>query len=128
MALTEKYQSLIDLARQSGVENLSVQDDGTVLNISGTAPSEAVKQQLWDEYGRLDPDMRSGDLVLRVEAGAGAGGAEEYYTVKSGDSLSKIAKNYDGVSWREIFEANRDQLDDPDLIQPGQKLRIPRNG
>ena len=53
---------------------------------------------------------------------------EGAYTVKPGDSLSKIASHYDGVSWREIFEANRDQLDDPDLIQPGQQLRIPSKG
>ncbi|HEX5066562.1 MAG TPA: LysM peptidoglycan-binding domain-containing protein [Myxococcota bacterium] len=52
---------------------------------------------------------------------------EEIYTVASGDSLSRIAKRYygDANQWRKIFEANRDQLDDPDLIHPGQKLKIP---
>jgi nucleoid-associated protein YgaU len=124
MAVREKYQSLIDLANQSGVSNLQVTEEGDVLHVSGTAPSEEAKQKLWDEYGRLDPDMRSGDLVLNVEVGGG-GGAEESYTVKSGDTLSKIGQHH-GVAWRDIFEANRDQLDDPDKIQPGQKLRIPR--
>jgi nucleoid-associated protein YgaU len=49
------------------------------------------------------------------------------YTVVSGDSLSKIAKREYGSAnrWRQIFEANRDQLDDPDLIKPGQVLKIP---
>ena len=121
MALTEKYQSLIDMARNAGADNLVIQDDGSVLNVSGTVSSEQVKQQLWDEYNRIDPDMRSGDMVLNLEVGGGG----QTYTVKSGDSLSKIAQNYPGVSWREIFEANRDQLDDPDLIQPGQVLKIP---
>ena len=52
---------------------------------------------------------------------------EQLYTVASGDSLSRIAKRFYGDSnqWRKIFEANRDQIDDPDLIHPGQKLKIP---
>jgi nucleoid-associated protein YgaU len=47
--------------------------------------------------------------------------------VKKGDSLSKIAKDQygDADKWRKIFEANRDQIQDPDLIHPGQTLRIP---
>ena len=49
------------------------------------------------------------------------------YTVASGDNLSKIAKHFYGKAsaWPKIFEANRDQLDDPDRIKPGQVLRIP---
>ena len=123
MALREKYQSLIDAANRGGVSNLSVQEDGNVLRVSGTAPSEEVKQRLCDEYNRIDPDMRSGDLVLNVEVGGGGG---ELYTVQRGDTLSEIGSRH-GVNWREIFEANRDQLKDPDKIFPGQRLRIPRN-
>ena len=93
-----------------------------MLHIDGTAPSEAVKQQLWDEYNRLDPDMRSGDVVMNLEVAAGS---EVFYTVVAGDSLSKIATKYPGVTWQKIFEANRDQIKNPDLIHPGQKLRIP---
>jgi nucleoid-associated protein YgaU len=127
MAVRERYQSLIDLANQSGVSNLQVSEEGDVLHLSGTVGSESAKQKLWDEYNRIDPDMRSGDLVMNVEVGGGGagGGAEESYTVKSGDTLSKIGQHH-GVAWREIYEANRDQLDDPDKIMPGQKLRIPR--
>ena len=49
------------------------------------------------------------------------------YTVAAGDSLSKIAKKHYGKSgkWRAIYDANREQIDDPDLIHPGQVLRIP---
>ena len=49
------------------------------------------------------------------------------YTVVKGDSLSKIAKRFygDANRWQKIFDANRDQIKDPDLIQPGQKLKIP---
>ena len=52
---------------------------------------------------------------------------ETVYEVKSGDSLSKIAQKYYGKAtlWTEIYEANRDTIKDPDLIYPGQKIRIP---
>jgi nucleoid-associated protein YgaU len=50
------------------------------------------------------------------------------YTVKSGDSLSKIAQQQygDSTKWRKIFEANKDLIKDPNLIHPGQKLKIPK--
>ena len=125
MAVRDKYQSLIDLANQSGVSNLQVSEEGEVLHVTGTAPSEEVKQKLWDEYNRLDPDMRSGDLVLNIEAGGGEGGGETY-TVKGGDTLSAIGKHH-GVSWSDIYEANKDVIGaDPDKIRPGQTLRIPK--
>ena len=49
------------------------------------------------------------------------------YTVQKGDSLSKIAKQQygDAKKWKAIFEANRDQITNPDLIHPGQVLKIP---
>lgn len=127
MAVREKYQSLIDLANQSGVSNLQVSEEGDVLHVTGTAPSEDAKQKVWDEYGRLDPDMRSGDLVLNLEVGGGGeGGDGDTYTVKSGDTLTAIGKHH-GVSWTDIHEANKDVIgDDPDKIRPGQKLRIPK--
>ncbi len=121
--LTEKYQSLIDMASQLGISGLTVEEDNGVLKVNGSAASAETKQQLWDEYARLDPDYRSGDLVLDISAPEGASTAT--YTVQSGDSLSKIGSNY-GVSWQKIFEANRDKLDDPDKIFPGQELTIPQ--
>jgi nucleoid-associated protein YgaU len=60
-----------------------------------------------------------------------ATGGGETYTVVSGDSLSKIAKKHLGSAnrWKEIYEANRAVIgDDPDLIKPGQKLRLPGSG
>jgi nucleoid-associated protein YgaU len=120
--LRDKYQSLIAMAESSGVAELQIQEQDNVLHIHGTAPSEAVKQQLWDEYNRLDPDMRSGDVMLDLNV---APGSEVIYTVQAGDSLSKIATKYKGLTWQKIFEANRDQIKNPDLIHPGQKLRIP---
>ena len=120
--LRDKYQSLIAMAEGNGVADLNIQEQDNVLHIDGTAPSEAVKQQLWDEYNRLDPDMRSGDVVMNLEVAAGS---EVFYTVVAGDSLSKIATKYPGVTWQKIFEANRDQIKNPDLIHPGQEFSIP---
>jgi nucleoid-associated protein YgaU len=131
MAVQDKYQSLIDLANQLGVSGLSTREENGVLYIDGVAGSAAAKQQLWDEYNRIDPDYRSGDLVLNISAPESDGGdggvgtsSGKTYTVKPGDTLSKIGSQF-GVSWQKIFEANRDKLDDPDKIFPGQELTIP---
>ena len=132
MALIDKYQSLVDMANQLGVSGLNITDDGNVLNIDGVAGSAQAKQQLWDEYARLDPDFRSGDVVMNISAPEGdtgsssGGGSGSTYTVQSGDTLSKIGSHY-GVSWQKIFEANRDKLDDADKIRPGQELTIPQD-
>ena len=124
MALQDKYQSLVAAAQAAGAQNLQVRQQDNVLYIDGEVSSEAVKKQLWDKYNQIDPDYRSGDLILNLNVTGG--GADEEYEVKSGDSLSKIGQKY-GVSWQEIYEANRGQIKDPDLIQPGWKLKIPRN-
>lgn len=127
MALVEKYQSLIDLASSLGVSGLNVTEANGVLTVDGVAASAQAKQQLWDEYNRIDPDYRSGDMVLNISAPEGdssAAGGSNTYTVVSGDSLSKIGSKH-GVSWQKIYEANRDILDDPDKIHPGQELKIP---
>jgi LysM repeat protein len=124
MALQSKYQSLINAAEAAGATNLEVREQDNVLYIDGQVPSEAVKKQVWDEYNRLDPDYRSGDLVLNLNIAGGAEQEQEYEVV-SGDSLSKIGQRY-GVGWKEIYEANRDKIKDPDLIQPGWKLKIPK--
>ena len=59
---------------------------------------------------------------------SGQAGEDDTYVVVSGDSLSKIAQRQYGDmnQWRRIYDANKDQIKDPDLIHPGQKLRIPR--
>ena len=126
MALRAKYQQLIDTATQSEVTNLQVREQGNVLYIDGNAPSEEVKQNLWDLYNRIDPDYRAGDLVLNVNVmGGSTSSTYDEYEVVSGDSLSKIGSRY-GVTWKEIFEVNKDRIKNPDLIQPGWKLKIPR--
>lgn len=121
MSLQDKYRELTDLASTLGIANLQVREQDNVLYIDGTAKSADDKEKLWDSYGTLDPDYRSADVVMNIEVQEGT---TTEYTVKSGDSLSKIGKEY-GVSWQDIFEANKDIISNPDLIQPGWKLKIP---
>ncbi len=122
MALQDKYKALIDAAQAQGVADLQVREQEGVLYIDGTASSSANKQSLWDLYETINPDFRDSDLVLNL---AVAEGAEETYTVKAGDNLSKIAKKYPGLSWKDIYDANTDRIKNPDLIQPGWELKIP---
>jgi nucleoid-associated protein YgaU len=122
MALQDKYHDLISFATNSGATNLSVTEQNNVLYVTCTVPTNQVKDQIWDVYEKLDPDMRSADMVLNVSVDQSA---PETYEVKSGDNLSKIAKKYSGISWKDIYDANRDILNDPDKIFPGQVLKIP---
>lgn len=122
MALQEKYAQLIQFVNGNGVTNQTVHEQDGVLYVTCTAPTQQVKDQIWNLYQSVDPEMRSGDMVLNVSVDASA---PETYEVKSGDNLSKIASKYSGISWKDIFEANRDILKDPDKIFPGQVLKIP---
>ena len=125
-ALTDKYQPLINAANENGITNLSVNEENNVLHLSGTAPSEEAKQKVWDAYNAIDPDMRSGDMVLNIDV---AGGGDEIYTVKPGDSLWKIAQQHygDGNKYTKIFEANKDKMSSPNsVIHPGDQLRVPK--
>ena len=124
MSLQEKYVTLLELANSNGTSYELAEGDG-VLHINGSAPSDEAKAELWAEYERLDPEFRSGDLILNITTGAGdAGGGANTYTVVSGDSLSKIGSHY-GIPWKAIWDANRDILHHPDKIYPGQELKIP---
>ena len=123
MSLQEKYQSLIDMANQSGISGLNVTEGDGFIKIEGSASSAEVKTQLMNEWERLDPEYRSGEVVLDITAPE-AESAGTTYTVQAGDSLSKIGAKY-GIGYMKIYEANRDKLDDPDKIQPGQELTIP---
>ena len=72
MAIQDKYKELLDAANKSGISNLLVKEEKGVLYIDGNA-SGKVKQQLWDLYGKLDPDYSSGDLMLNINSVAGVG-------------------------------------------------------
>jgi nucleoid-associated protein YgaU len=121
MSLKDKYKELTDLASNLGIADLQVREQDNVLYVDGTAKSADDKEKLWNAYGKIDPDFRSADVVMNIEV---AERASTEYTVVSGDSLSKIGKAH-GVSWQAIYEANKDVVKNPDVIQPGWKLKIP---
>jgi nucleoid-associated protein YgaU len=131
--LKQKYQSVLNAIEQQGVrlQNLHVENDK--LFIRGTAPSEQAKNAVWDQIKLVDPNFDQ-DLIAdisvdesRAQGAAVGGGGGQTYTVKSGDTLSKISQQFYGSEheYMRIFYANRDQLSDPDRIQPGQQLVIP---
>lgn len=126
MKLHDKYAELISTAKSEGVKNLQVREQENVLYIDGQAPSQEAKQKLWDVYGKIDPNFRSADVVMNVAVSpiTPAPAMQEYEVVR-GDNLTKIGKRY-GISWKEIYEANKNIISDPDLIQPGWKLKIPQ--
>ncbi len=133
--LKTKYQSVLNLIQLHGVQlaHLHVQDNK--LFMQGDAPSEEIKNRVWDQIKAVDPaysdlicDLKvNTSLAAQAASSSASASGEQTYTVRPGDSLSKISKHFYGDSnkYMKIFEANRDQLDDPNMIKPGQQLKIP---
>jgi nucleoid-associated protein YgaU len=130
MGLREKYAYAITTAK--GKFEGSAKEEGGKLHFIGAVKSENDKNELWNAIKTI-PEWRD-EVVAEitvtggnVDAAAGAVAGSGTYTVKPGDTLSKIAKQHlgDANAYMRIFEANRDQLSDPDLIKPGQVLKLP---
>jgi len=124
-ALKQKYQPVIDLAAKRGVSWKNVHIENEKLLIRGAAPNDAIKNQVWTAIKAIDPVYA--DLTADITIDSALKVPETIYAVVPGDTLSKIAKHYygDANKYMKIFEANKDQLKDPNVIQVGQKLRIP---
>jgi LysM repeat protein len=123
MALMEKYREALELTGKLPVENLEVSEEGGKLIIKGVAPYQLEKDLIWDAIKKgsgwesevvADIKVKSADLYGR-------------YTVQSGDTLGKIAQRFleKANRYPEIFELNKDILKNPDLIHPGQVLKMP---
>lgn len=129
MNLREKYNHAIQTAKNFRMDG-SAQDRDGKLHFNGTVSSEAEKNAIWDAIKTV-PDWRNdvvADIKVVPKPGVSAPvSSMRTYTVKKGDTLSKIAKEYlgDANDYMRIFEANKDQLTDPDMIKPGQVLKIP---
>ncbi|MEP6706660.1 MAG: LysM peptidoglycan-binding domain-containing protein [Pyrinomonadaceae bacterium] len=133
--LKGKYQSVLNMADQQHIQfqNLHVQDNKLFLR--GIAPSDDAKNKFWEQIKLVNPnaDDITADITvdssraMGATAGGGGGQGGETYTVKAGDNLSRISKQYygDANEYMRIFYANRDKLRDPDKIQVGQQLVIP---
>jgi len=105
------------------VDDLQVKFDDGVVTVSGTTKNQAEREKVVLALGNTAGVAQVDDRLKTAEAAAVA----QFYTVKKGDSLSKIAKEYYGdvKKYPVIFEANQPMLQDPNLIYPGQVLRIP---
>lgn len=137
--LKQKYQSVVNAMAQYQVRLQNLNMQGDKLFMRAEAPSQDAKNKVWDQIKMVDSSYS--DLVADItvsetaqatrtqSAGASVSGGQSSrtYTVQSGDSLSKISKQFYGNAndYMKIFEANRDQLNDPNQIRPGQKLVIP---
>lgn len=124
--LTGKYRYAIETAKGFNLQGGAEERDGK-LYFKGTVATQEQANKIWDAIKTI-PDWPN-EIVADIKAtgGPAPASAQSTYTVKSGDTLSKIAKELlgDANAYREIFEANRDQLSDPDKIKPGQVLKIP---
>jgi nucleoid-associated protein YgaU len=139
MGLRDKYNQAVTTAKGFGMEGSAEEREGK-LHFHGTVKSEDEKNRIWDAIKTV-PDWQKEVMAdIRVKPGTQqsaqtqaipqptpAKASMKTYTVKSGDTLSEIAKRELGSAnkYMEIFNANRDQLNDPDKIQPGQVLKIP---
>jgi nucleoid-associated protein YgaU len=124
MSLSTKYASVVAQAQALGVKDLQIKEAGGKLQISGATEYQMQKDLIWDAIKRESGWEQEVQADIRPEKTDIWG----VWEVKPGDSLSKIAKSaYDNASeYMRIFEANRNILKDPNLIQPGQKLVVPR--
>ena len=134
MGLRDKYAYAIQTAKDLRMQGSADEKDGK-LYFHGTVPTQAEVNKIWDAIKTI-PDWRN-DIVADIKAtgapqpsavGTSGATAESTYTVKAGDTLSKIAKEKlgDANAYMEIFNVNKDVLTDPNKIKPGQVLKIPQ--
>lgn len=121
--LKEKYSAVLELGKQLDVKNGDVKEEGGKLHVKGTTTYALDKDLLWDKIKTYSGWENEIVADIKVEKTDIYG----VYTVKSGDTLSKIAKQLFGNANRymDIFNLNTDILKNPDLIKVGQKLKLP---
>jgi nucleoid-associated protein YgaU len=130
MSLRDKYTHAIQTAKNFRMDGSAEERDGK-LHFKGTVPTQEQANAIWDAIKTVPSwaqDVVADIRAAQPAAATPSGGAGTTYTVQSGDTLSKIAKQFLGNAnaYMDIFNANRDQLTDPDKIQPGQVLKIPQ--
>ena len=121
--LTEKYRSLLDYGKTLSIAELQAREDAGKLKLAGTADYQLDKDLLWDKIKTYSDWQTEIAADIRVKDTTIYG----IYTVRSGDTLSAIAKSLfgDPMRYKEIFNLNKDVLSNPDLIKVGQKLKLP---
>ena len=123
MSLHDKYSDVLGLAQQLNVKNGNVKEEGGKLKLWGTTEYQLEANQLWDKI-KQHPGWEN---EVQADIKAEKSDIYGYHTVESGDTLSKLAKHFLGDTNRymDIFNINKDQLNDPDMIKVGQRLKIP---
>lgn len=125
MGLRDKYNAAIEAAK-GHMEGAAEERSGK-LHFQGTVKTEAEANRIWDAIKTV-PDWRNDVIAdIKVTGGPAPAPSAGTYTVKAGDTLSKIAKATlgDANAYMKIFDLNKDQLSDPDKIKPGQVLKLP---
>ncbi|WP_421809025.1 LysM peptidoglycan-binding domain-containing protein [Flagellimonas sp.] len=124
MSVKAKYQPVLDLGLKLGIKDGDVSEESGILKIKGMASTQYEKNILWDkikEIGGEKPSDIKANITVEDDS------VYHRHTVKSGESLSKIAKHYygDPMKYTKIFDANTNILKNPDMIHPDQVLVIP---
>ena len=124
MSVKSKYQPVLDLGEKLGIKDGDVTVEGDVLKVKGKANTPYEKDLMWDKIKAI-----GGENPSDIKANITVADSSVYHRhiVKSGESLSKIAKHYygDAMKYKAIFEANTGILKNPDVIHPEQVLVIP---
>lgn len=133
MGLRDKYSYAIQTAKELRMQGAAEEREGK-LHFNGTVQTQQEANKIWDAIKTI-PSW-SQEVIADIKAvGPAPSGttnstrqAATTYTVKAGDTLSKIAKEFlgDAHAYMDIFNLNRDQLSNPDMIKPGQVLKIPQ--
>lgn len=124
MTMKAKYQPVLDLGEALNIQNGDVKEENGQLKVTGTANTPYEKNLLWDKIKEIGGDNPA-DIMADIKV------ADESiyhrHTVKSGETLGKIAIQYYGkaAKYQDIFKANSDILKNPDVIHPDQELIIP---
>lgn len=124
MSLKDKYNPVLALMQEYNLQGLNVTEDAGKLKLSGSVNTQYEKNKIWDKIKEV-----GGEGQTEVSADLKVLNTDYYHIhkVESGENLSKISKQYykDANKYMKIFEANKDQLTNPDKINAGQNLKIP---
>ena len=121
--LKQKYAPVLQTMQEFseyGAKVDTVDLSGEQLHIKGSVPSQVIANRVWDTIKQVDPSYS--DLKHEIST---TGGAEQPYTIKSGDNLSKVSKLFYGTpnDYQQIAQFNH--ISDPNKIQAGQQIRLP---
>ena len=118
----KEVEALLNTELGDKITDLAVEHNDGTIGLSGSCADEATKEKAILLAGNIKGVGQVNSDTLTAPAAA------EFYTIKSGDSLSKIAKQYygDAMKYPMLFEANREVIKHPDKIYPGQQIRIPK--